>query len=1096
MEVSAAEVASLRALVQTWVEGRDSELELHFREEAGAAATALSYEAFMGVVRALRLRGFGESAAEQYATVTVGGDLRVTFPDARTVLRPHLEEEALRSGGGGIVVVRKRRLEEVRSEEYGWAAALKEEAPQSTEAALSSGWRDKPKTYRLLQRCSVYDAQRLPGVRVDLSIVYASRGPLRAATDGGFVTAAGPSVGPHYEVEVEAVRGSTGDAPLSADTYVSSLLRAANLIVQALQGGCSAPLKRSEVEVARAYLLGLYAGGPNRRFVFPGPQPVTLTRETAAELAATPTCVTDKADGARVLFVWPPGARRPALLDTSLRPRGSWGYSGEQGPGLALRFAPPPTPECWAVPSVDDTVLDGELVTSDGEGRPVEWLLLFDAYRVAGSDVTGMPLWVDPPFTAAAAGAAAAEEEEPPPLELLPRAEAEAVAAEETEETEEASVPAAAAVVVEPPVDRLAHLRLYTAALRRWARTVGRRAGLFGQLRLWPKRFLPGAPPEGGVDAQLGRAGQLLATLKRPYPTDGLIFTPTALPVAPHMGGRAWRQALKWKPAESATVDFLVRFPPCGAGPGARSIRASLFVASTTRRPTGGDPSADLLQLPGAHQAPRRSAGAVATPFVPLDPYEEGGGVAVLSLDPHDQLPRAASGEPVFTESVVEMAWVEGAWAAQRVRHDKTLRWHTRVPGSVMNAEPTALAVWQSIHAPVKLEAGGAGSSSSNSNREPARPSVAYYAPSDPATRARTHCMRLFHSHVVKGLLLLEPALARMGPAPLLLDLAVGKAQDLNRWRDLRVAFVLGVDLNADSLFEAPDSAARRVLRSEEAAIGGRTAVVLALGDVTRPLGTGEAGARGVDAALLRTLLGSAGQQQQPLHAVPRVGRGCELLRAAGHRFDVVTIFFAMHYFFADEGALRGVLANVANHLRVGGLLLVTCLDGERVGALLADVPVGGWYWVGEDNVPRRTAVADAAAPEGALWAIRRMYEGAPSRTGSEVRVLHDRIRPEVAEYLVQPAELVAAAARIGCELSTTLPDLRGAPRGSASFEAARPTLATLKLHVDVGADLARNPAIWRYSALHRYYVFERTRMEGGGDGAARVQARVVTLRR
>ena len=117
--------------------------------------------------------------------------------------------------------------------------------------------------------------------------------------------------------------------------------------------------------------------------------------------------------------------------------------------------------------------------------------------------------------------------------------------------------------------------------------------------------------------------------------------------------------------------------------------------------------------------------------------------------------------------------------------------------------------------------------------------------------------------------------------APRLLDLACGRGGDIHKWRALSVGYVKGVDVSSASIEEAK-------ARAEQS--------------------------RGVARTVLDFEHGDAGRAWTD-----------------GTEYDVVTCFFALHYFFASESVAHALMANVAGSLRKGGAFVGITASGRRV---------------------------------------------------------------------------------------------------------------------------------------------------------------------
>ena len=88
-----------------------------------------------------------------------------------------------------------------------------------------------------------------------------------------------------------------------------------------------------------------------------------------------------------------------------------------------------------------------------------------------------------------------------------------------------------------------------------------------------------------------------------------------------------------------------------------------------------------------------------------------------------------------------------------------------------------------------------------------------------------------------------------------LADLAMGRADDLNKWISSNVSYVFGCDVAAASIND-PDTGAYRKVLDKRIALGSRESVppmTFVVADAARILKTGEAGLSGEDQGLLRS---------------------------------------------------------------------------------------------------------------------------------------------------------------------------------------------------------------------------------------------------
>jgi mRNA (guanine-N7-)-methyltransferase len=178
------------------------------------------------------------------------------------------------------------------------------------------------------------------------------------------------------------------------------------------------------------------------------------------------------------------------------------------------------------------------------------------------------------------------------------------------------------------------------------------------------------------------------------------------------------------------------------------------------------------------------------------------------------------------------------------------------------------------------------------------------YVPQAQALRDRSQGkafqLKKFHNEVKRSLIQVYA-----GRCDTLLDLACGRGGDLNKWYDVGLRRVVGVDLSGAELVEAQ----RRVDDHERDLARGKKR--------SRPAEQGKMTVELVHSDQL-------GTSQTPM----RFGDGA---------FDAVSCMFALHYFFEAETTLRNVLRHVADNLKPGGHFFGVLVDGRKVNKLLQD---------------------------------------------------------------------------------------------------------------------------------------------------------------
>ena len=80
------------------------------------------------------------------------------------------------------------------------------------------------------------------------------------------------------------------------------------------------------------------------------------------------------------------------------------------------------------------------------------------------------------------------------------------------------------------------------------------------------------------------------------------------------------------------------------------------------------------------------------------------------------------------------------------------------------------------------------------------------------------------------------------------------------------------------------------------------------------------------------------------------------------YHFDVVSINFALHYFFENEITLRSLCQNISDNLKINGFFIGMCLDGEKVFKELKGKSFDKGI-SGEDNEGKK------------IWEIKKEYK-------------------------------------------------------------------------------------------------------------------------
>ena len=408
-----------------------------------------------------------------------------------------------------------------------------------------------------------------------------------------------------------------------------------------------------------------------------------------------------------------------------------------------------------------------------------------------------------------------------------------------------------------------------------------------------------------------------------PYKIDGLIFTPLLLGVGMNEHSKVppnrtltWEKSFKWK--EENTVDFKVSVQETLEN----KVRVGLLVFATASN--WENPQRTMFEQ--NTQRPRNKDGL--RPF-----YTEVDATSHACMLP---LPmRTLEGDEFDNGAVVEFKYVkENApyynWQPVRVRADKDF------PNSFNTAHNT----WDAIQNPITL--------AMVKGEEPVCASKYYVG-----NKTGMQAVREFNNFV-KTVLLNTVCSNGMR----LIDLAVGRAGDLHKWKELQLAFVFGVDLLADNIHNKQDGACVRYL--ESTSHYSNTYALFVQGDTSRDLMSGKAFLGEQDRLVALAVLGKVGVETvNPAFF--------NVARHHNTAFDVCSLMFALHYYYGGQRAFTQLMKNVVACLSVGGSFVGCAWDGCAVFERLKDVPTGGVLQLGEVSICKQYSAAkyDEGAPFG-----------------------------------------------------------------------------------------------------------------------------------
>jgi hypothetical protein len=267
----------------------------------------------------------------------------------------------------------------------------------------------------------------------------------------------------------------------------------------------------------------------------------------------------------------------------------------------------------------------------------------------------------------------------------------------------------------------------------------------------------------------------------------------------------------------------------------------------------------------------------------------------------------------------------------------------------------------------------------------------------------------------------------------------------------------MGIDIAENNIKNPHSGAYKRYLKSMHDMKNQRLPkIAFAIGDSSKPIVTGEAGASSEEKNIMRSVFG----KMEPDDSLPPYIQTV-MKNSFQNGADVVACMFAIHYFFKNMESLNGLLKNLADTVKVGGYFIGCCFDGNLVFNMLKDLDKDESVTGKEDDVE--------------IWKITKRYENTiltdnEKSIGLPIDVNFISIGDTYTEYLVPFHLLVKKCREIGLEL-LTIPEANaiGLHNSTAMFKDSY-DMAKQGKH-----NYAMPESVKQYSFLNRWFIFKRT---------------------
>jgi hypothetical protein len=902
-------------------------------------------------------------------------------------------------------------------------------------------WSDAKKTFRYMNRVR-FSHPEYP-VYADLSIIKSSKKRKNnKAIPEYTIQDAGLFKNPEsYEIEMEIDNSRVGngtkyDTPAKLIALIHKMIR---IILSALQDTNYPISYKEQNDIIQSYMKMIHGDDYKPRYIrssdFIGPSSYTLQMENIAVLGETSIVpnirknytVTDKADGERKLLYIAPKTGKIYFININMNVQFTGMVCGNK------KFY--------------HTLIDGEHIKYDKNGKYINLYACFDIYYIAGQSVREYAFSdIEQPHEGVEETKGEKKKEEPTRLSLLSK-------------------------VLITGEDGLS---LFNIVMKTDCTL----------LTIKCKKF----NSDYGYGTIFHACSDILTQIKDgqfEYNTDGLIFTPSDTGVGSDEIGKAgplykisWKKSFKWKPPEFNTIDFLVSSKRDKNGKedihtiidGQEIIQYKTIILRC-----GFDRNNDIFinpfqsliddTLPSNELIPNEDKYQPAE-FKPTNPYDPNACFCNILLHEHDSrhIMKTEEGEYFEEDMIVEFKYdleKEGfwRWIPIRVRYDKTaeLKAGKKNYGNSYNV---ANNNWHSIHHPITEKM-----LMDDTYIPEIMDDDVYYNPS--GEKSFTRSLRDFHNRYVKSKLINGVSNGQRGIT--LIDYAVGKAGDLQKWFRANISFVFGIDISRDNIHNNMDGACARYLKElRKNTRKNFTKALFVNGNSSLSIKNGDAFITDKDKQIARAIFGIGPKDRKIL------GEGVyKQYGIVENGFHISSVQFALHYFFENEKTLHEFLGNVSNCTRVGGYFIGTCYDGDKVFQLLKNKNIGDFTSIFKDD--KR------------IFEITKQYNQTgfsddETSLGYAIDVYQESINKVFREYLVNFQYMVRILENYGFTLITKEEaEKMHLPNGSGLFSELFTMMENeVKQHpkwkTDYADALYMSKEEKSISFLNRYFVFQKNR--------------------
>lgn len=402
------------------------------------------------------------------------------------------------------------------------------------------------------------------------------------------------------------------------------------------------------------------------------------------------------------------------------------------------------------------------------------------------------------------------------------------------------------------------------------------------------------------------------------FNVDGIIFVPK-YEYYPLWGG-SWYSLFKWKPPSLNTIDFLIKFSKDENNKDIKFPHIEIIKRLDGKQETIlKQYKTAQLYVTGQKTSyinKKNIKVKIPVPFNPfnLDPQNsERFNMAKLLIEGDGKIyardPLTNERTEIYDDIIVEFAYDESKedgfnWIPYRFRKDKTTLYRNgeKIFG---NGERTANDIFKAIQLPITEEMITTGEIPVLDDKNTLIQNPYYVRGTNEEGKRKRFPYQNFHNLYIKFQLLYvsSPSYIKeigSGYHGKILDLCCGRGVDYQKIKNARYAEIVGMDIDNQNIKDAQEWYRSMANPPPKAHY-----------------------VRGNSGKLIWPEQACSDTESEKMYTKKFI--------PAKYIFDTISLQFCFHYFFKDEITFRTILQNLNDNLKIGGFVIGTTFDGERI---------------------------------------------------------------------------------------------------------------------------------------------------------------------